>query len=230
MLQYSPELLEAVFIKRLSRFSARVKLQGEEIVTYVPNSGRMRELLTAGARVFVQLNDLPHRTTKYDLLAVDFDGTIVSIDSRIPNKLFPAILTSGIFPELGTIESYRGEVRLGHSRLDYWVKSCEQEWFIETKSVTLVVDGTARFPDAPTERGTRHLQELAAWVQQGGQAATVFMIQREDAVSFQPNDETDPTFGETLRQVVAQGVIAKAFTCQISLQGITILKEIPVCL
>lgn len=228
MLPFTPALLEACFIKRVSRFSARVLIAGAEQLAHVPNSGRMRELLTEGAKVYVQLQDLPHRTTKYDLVAVEYQGILVSIDSRIPNKIMPTIITTGVLKEMSAVEQYRGEVKLGQSRLDYWVKTGDQEWYIETKSVTLVEAGEARFPDAPTERGSRHLLELAQWVQLGGQAAAIFIIQRQDARYFRPNDETDAFFGQTLRQVAKQGVMVKAYTCQVSHQGVKLCGEIPI--
>lgn len=228
MLQFTPSLLEAVFIKRLSRFSARILLAGKEQLAHVPNSGRMRELLLEGAKVYVQSRDLPHRITKYDLVAVEYQGILVSIDSRIPNKIMPMIISTGMMEEMGTVEQYRGEVKLGHSRLDYWAKTTDHEWYIETKSVTLVEDGEARFPDAPTERGSRHLLELAQWVKLGGKAAAVFIIQREDARYFRPNDETDPIFGQNLRQVASEGVLIKAYTCRVSQGGVSLSGEIPV--
>lgn len=217
------------FVKRLNRFVAKVEVAGEEVLAHVPNSGRMKELLFPGNQVIIEDQAREGRKTPYDLIMVDYDGFLVSIDSRLPNYLVEETINQGKLTGFEGLRVERREVIFGESRLDIKLTG-EGEGFAEVKSVTLVNDGIAMFPDAPTSRGARHLRELIKAHQEGYLAYVIFLVQRNDATAFTPNDPTDPEFGATLRDAVANGVKAKAYTCLVSQEGVEILREIPVIL
>lgn len=217
------------FIKRLNRFVAKVEVAGEEVLAHVPNSGRMKELLFPGNRVVIEDQAREGRKTPYDLIMADYDGFLVSIDSRLPNYLVEETINQGKLSGFEGLHVERREVTYGESRLDIKLTGTV-EGFAEVKSVTLVNDGVAMFPDAPTSRGARHLRELMKAYQEGYLAFVIFLIQRDDATAFTPNDATDPEFGATLRDAVANGVKTKAYTCRVSREGVEVLQEIPVIL
>ncbi len=234
-------------MKRTSRFSARVRVDGKEQAAYVPNSGRMEELLQPGRRVYLSEQLAPHRKTTFDLLMVshgeisprdaDGEGLIVSIDSRVPNQMMKRILEEGSYQRdyghlWGSFDYVKPEYTYGASRIDFLLSHTGKEHghLIEVKSVTLVQEGVARFPDAPTERGARHLDELAAAAGQGYRASVVFFVQRNDAVSFEPNDAMDPDFGDALRRATGRGVVAHAFRCNVTPARIEVAGLLPVSL
>ncbi|AZR72971.1 hypothetical protein BBF96_05920 [Anoxybacter fermentans] len=215
------------FIKRLNRFVAKVEVDGQVVKAHVPNSGRMKELLFSGNRVVLEEKSGEGRKTSYDLIMAEYDGYLVSIDSRLPNYLVEEAINKGQLPGFGGLKVERREVSYGDSRLDLKLTG-EKEGYCEIKSVTLVKDGIAMFPDAPTSRGARHLRELIRAQKEGFQAFIVFLVQRDDAVAFKPNDETDPEFGTALREAMASGVQVKAYTCRVSERGVEVIREIPV--
>ncbi|HHY31472.1 MAG TPA: DNA/RNA nuclease SfsA [Firmicutes bacterium] len=176
----------------------------------------------------------PHgsrRKTSYDLALVDHEGLLVSVDSRVPNDLVFAGLQVGFFPDLALYSEVRRECAYGESRMDFRLSgSAAGDCLLEVKSVTLVRGGRALFPDAPTARGLRHVRELARAVAQGLRAIVVFVIQRDDAESLSPNDETDPAFGAGLREAVRSGVEVRAYTCRVALDRICLHREVPVLL
>ncbi len=225
-------LLKASFMVRENRFRTGVCLDGEEVSAHLPNSGRLSELLWPGQTVLLSAEKAPRRLTDYDLLMVQLPHTLVSVDARLPNRLFAEAVQSSALPEFAGLEVASPEFRYGQSRLDFLLEadggggSC----LVEVKSVTLVQGGIGRFPDAVTERGSRHLRELrhARW--QGWRAAVVFVLQRQDAEAFAPHDESDPRFGETLREVVKDGVEAYAYNCQVSPQEVVLNERVPVVL
>ena len=227
MVRFPPNLREAVFLQRLNRFAVLVQVGDRAVEAHLPNSGRLRELLQPGNRVLLAPR-AGARKTRFDMLLVEVGGALVSCDARLP----PAILDEGIqkghalpFAGYGTP---RAEVTYGDSRLDLLLTGSRGSCFIETKSVTLVEEGVARFPDAPTERGRRHLATLAQAVRVGSRAGVVFIVQREDATAFAPHEDADPLFAGALRQAVAVGVEAYAYRCRVDLQGIELAEEIPV--
>ena len=224
------EIREASFVARLTRFSALVEMEGRRETVFLPNSGRMRELLVAGRLVYVVPRGGPHRSTAFDLALVSLGSQLVSVDARVPNILVYEALSEGSLSSLAGYASFQREVVFGDSRFDLLLKDGPRRCYVEVKSVTLVQGGRARFPDAPTQRGTKHLRHLLQAKKQGHRAAIVFTVQREDATSFTPNDEMDPEFGKTLREVVAQGVEAYAYGCRVSLREIRIDREIAICL
>lgn len=220
-----PELIPGKFVRRDNRFRTTLDIDGREVWAHVANSGRLIDLLTPGRRVWVSQAEKPNRKTSYDLRLVDSDDILVSVDARLPNPLFEEYLlkTPGVFGNPGL----RREVRLGDSRLDFRLEGPEGICWVETKSVTFVEDGVARFPDAPTSRGRRHLLTLAEAAQKEVRTAVVFVVQRPDAEFFSPNEDIDPEFADILRQVAAQGVEIRAYKCQVSFVKIFINAEIP---
>ena len=225
-------LLEGSFVVRENRFRARVRLGEEEVPVHVANSGRLSELLLPGQQVLLGEARAPHRVTDYDLLMVRLPHTLVSIDARLPNQLFEEALERRVLPEFAGMSMGRREVGYGESRLDFLLgaeDSCGS-CLVEVKSVTLVQEGIGRFPDAVTERGRRHLRELARAREEGRRAAVVFVIQREDAGALAPHYESDPLFGEVLREVAVDGVEVYALTCRVTSTEITLDRQVPVLL
>ncbi len=229
-----PPLVEGRFIKRLNRFAALVDIDKREYLAHVPNSGRMAELLVPGFRVLLApapqptAGKGPGRKTAYDLAIVDTGDTLSSADARLPNRLLAEALAEGRLPQFADYPVVRPESTFGDSRLDFRLDGPIGTCYVETKSVTLVVNGVGLFPDAPTLRGVKHLHSLMAALEQGCRAAVIFVIQRNDADAFAPHDSADPLLGQTLRQAVAAGVEAWAYRCQLDESSITLAESIPV--
>lgn len=220
------DLVPGRFVRRDNRFRATVTVAGKKAWAHVPNSGRLGELFTPGRLVWLSPAGTPGRKTAFDLKLVDFHSVLVSVDARLPNPLFAEALSSGRLPDY-PFPAVQREVRYGSSRLDFRLSGPDTTCWLETKSVTLVEDGIARFPDAPTSRGRRHLMELIEARESGDRAAVVFVIQRPDAEGFSPHESADPAFAETLRQAAAAGVEIRAYRCDVSRQAINIAGEIP---
>lgn len=220
------KLIDALFVKRLNRFAALVEMNGRQELAHVPNSGRMRELLCPGARVLVAERTGP-RKTPFDLLMAWHGSRLVSVDARLAPALLEEALVEGRLPELGGFDTLRREVRVGASRLDLLGCGPEGCCLIETKSATLVREGVALFPDAPTTRGTRHLEELRRAAESGHRAAAVFVVQRDDAERLSPFEEADPTFAAALR-AVSPTVRLLAYGCRVSRGEIAITRRMPV--
>lgn len=234
----------AIFLERPNRYRIVARLQRTDAIVHAhcPNPGRLGELLVPGATVHVSPAAHQERKTAYDLRFVEHPehGQLVSLDTRLPNQLFAEGLEAGFFPAFGRYERYAQEVRLPvpadltrqegvHSRIDF--KLCAQSGaycWVEVKSVSLVIDGCARFPDAVTARGRRHVLELAALAEQGEEAAVVFIVQRADAHTLRPQWETDPEFGDALVLAQKKGVAIYAYTCQLTTKAVRLLMEIPV--
>lgn len=227
-MQFPQPLVPGRFVARDNRFRATVDVAGRPTAVHVPNSGRMRELLSPGADVRLVPAPAPGRRTAFDLALVRSPGGWVSVDARLPPRLLAEWLRSGGGGVLAGWLPLDAEVTLGHTRVDLLLGRGEDRCWVETKSVTLVREGVALFPDAPTERGRRHLHTLAALADSGQCAAAVFVIQRADATRFRPNDDTDPAFGVALRDAIGRGVIAVCCACRVSEDGVQIVREIPV--
>ena len=217
----------AVFQARPNRFVARVLLDGKEETVHVKNTGRCRELLVPGARVYLAEGDNPARKTRYDLVAVEKGELLVNLDSQAPNKVFAQWAGSGGFrPGLTLL---RPETTWGNSRFDfYWEDAAGQRGFVEVKGVTLEEAGHVRFPDAPTLRGVKHLEELVRARAEGYEAAVCFVVQMEGMVDFAPNDVTHPAFGAALRRAAAAGVTVLAMECAVTPGSLAIRRPIPV--
>lgn len=228
MLEIHGPLIEATLIKRTNRFTALVDLGGGQALAHVPTTSRMGELLFPGARVILSDRMRPDRVTRYDLIMVYHTSGLVSVDARVPNKLMEHEFREFMPMEFAGLEFERREVALGESRLDFLLTGPSGRCWVEVKSVTLVQDGVALFPDALTTRGARHLEELIHVRQNGDRASVVFVIQREDAGLFAPNSGTDPVFAETLRRAVESGVEAYAYRCRILPSRISIDRRVDV--
>lgn len=221
-------LVEGRFVRRLNRFAALVELAGREARVHVRNSGRLRELLTPSRRVWLEPADRPGRRTRYTLALVRTAGGYVSMDAHLPNRLLAAALHADALPEFAPYRKFRAEPRVGRHRADFLLEDEKGSCLVEVKSVTLVRDGVALFPDAPTARGSAHLDLLAMTCAIGHQAAVVFVIQREDAVRFRPNRATDPTFAAALARAAAAGVRILAYRCRVSPEGVRLDRRIRV--
>ncbi len=220
------EILPAVFLSRPNRFIAHVLVEGEEVVCHVKNTGRCRELLRPEARVWLEKGTNPKRKTAYDLVTVEKGHRLVNMDAQAPNKIFGEW---ALQLEAG-IRSVRPEVAFEDSRLDFLLETEQGRHYVEVKGVTLEEGGHVFFPDAPTERGVRHLHTLMRAVEQGHRATVFFVVQMADVLDFSPNDSTDPAFGQALRQAAAAGVQVLAFTCQVTPEEVTMDHQIPVIL
>jgi sugar fermentation stimulation protein A len=221
-----PELIPAEFVWRDNRFVGAVRVDGKLSHAHIANSGRLPGLLNPGVSVWLSEAGNPRRKTKYDLKLVANHGVLVSIDARLPNYLFEEAVLAGKLPNFTDV-SVQKEVPLGKSRIDVKLTGKAGICWVETKSVTLVENGLAKFPDAPTARGRRHLLELAKALTHGDRAAAVFIIQRPDAESFSPNWDIDPEFSQTLLDVAEQGVEVYAYKCAVQAIEISIVREVP---
>ena len=217
---------KAAFLARPNRFIAHVLLDGEEVVCHVKNTGRCRELLIPGAEVWLERGTNPQRKTLYDLIAVRKGERLINMDAQAPNRVF-AEWASQLEPEMTAL---RAEYTYGQSRLDFCLETPQGLHLVEVKGVTLEEGGHTRFPDAPTERGIKHLHELIRAVENGHKASVVFVIQMEDVLDFAPNDVTHPAFGAALRQAAAAGVQVVAVNCRVAPDSLEILHRIPVIL
>lgn len=231
-MRLSPRPTEGSLLRRANRFLAWVQQGGEVVAAHVPNSGRLRELLFPGNPVLLLPRLTPGRKTAHDLIMAEGPRGWVSIDARVPNTLIAEEL---IHRRLAPFQGYREVQREAPleegGRVDFQlIGEGGPPCLIEVKSVTLVVEGVARFPDARTERGARHVRALAERVSAGLRGAIIFVIQRPDASSFSPNDEADPEFGQTLRAAAQRGVEVYARTCRVTPQRITLEQEVPVWL
>lgn len=218
------------FLARPNRFIAYVEVGGEEIVAHVKNTGRCRELLVPGAVLHLQDWGPEHggRKTRYDVIAVEKGSLLVNMDSQAPNKVFAEWAQSGRFLEGLTL--LRPEVKWGNSRFDFAWEAGERRGFTEVKGVTLEENGHARFPDAPTQRGVKHLEELVLAKQGGYDAAVCFVLQMEGMRCFSPNDATHPAFGAALRRAAEAGVRVLAMECHVTAETLDITREVPVIL
>jgi sugar fermentation stimulation protein A len=227
-LNFPDPLLEATFLERANRFACWVEREGRREKTHLPNSGRLRELLVPGASVLMAKAAAPHRKTESDMLVVVQGERLVSVDARLPGHLVDEALREGALAPFRGYPRIQREVRFGGSRLDFLLGGEGGACFLEVKSVTLVRGGLALFPDAPTLRGQRHLETLMEARRRGYGAAVAFVVQREDARAFSPNDGTDLAFGSALREAWRRGVGVYAYGCQVGRKEIRIVRELPV--
>lgn len=216
----------AVFLERPNRFIARVDLNGRTETVHVKNTGRCKELLVPGREIILEKSANPARKTKYDLICVNKAGRWINMDSQIPNKAAEEwILGGGLFPEEITLKR---EKVYGNSRFDLYVESERRRAFIEVKGVTLEEDNVARFPDAPTERGVKHIEELIRCMEDGYEAYLLFVIQMKGILRFEPNWNTHPLFGETLQKAEKAGVKLLAYDCLVKENFMEICEPVPI--
>ncbi|WP_243167592.1 MULTISPECIES: DNA/RNA nuclease SfsA [Lachnospiraceae] len=218
----------ARFVSRPNRFVAQVEQKGRQEVCHVKNTGRCKELLVPGAELYVQRSDNPARKTALDLISVKKGEQWVNIDSQAPNKVAEEWLKAG---GLGYKDIYvKPECRYGNSRFDFYLEYEGRKAFMEVKGVTLEEDGVARFPDAPTERGVKHIEELMRCMENGYDAYICFVIQMKGVTRLEPNDRTHPAFGEALRRAAKAGVQVLAYDCLVKPDELRIDRKIEVCL
>lgn len=221
-----PNSIPARFLSRPNRFVAQVELDGVETTVHVKNTGRCRELLVPGARVWLVKSDNPSRKTAYDLVAVEKGDRLINMDSQAPNAVFGEWAQARCFvPGLTLLKP---EYKHGDSRFDFYWEAGDRKGFVEVKGVTLEQNGAVYFPDAPTQRGIKHLHGLTTCLDEGYEAAVCFVIQMEQADFFSPNDETHPAFGEALRQAHAAGVRVLALSCSVTPDSLSISAPVPV--
>ncbi len=214
-----------IFRARPNRFIAHVEIAGKLEICHVKNTGRCRELLVPGARVFCRRSENPARKTKFDLIAVRKGRRLINMDSQAPNRAVGEWLRAG---GLGDITDLRPETTHGDSRFDFSFVKEGRQCFLEVKGCTLEQDGVCAFPDAPTQRGVKHLRGLTRAVQEGFGGYVLFVIQMEDVRYFHPNDQTDPDFGAALREAQAAGVNILALDCAVSEDSMTLRKPVEV--
>ncbi len=219
---------QAEFLERPNRFIARCRLEGEEVLCHVKNTGRCRELLYPGAEVYLSREDAPGRKTAFDLVTVRKGNVLVNLDSQAPNRVFQSwALSGGFLPELTELIP---EQRYGDSRFDFAYRAGEFRGFVEVKGVTLEEAGVAYFPDAPTQRGVRHVEELCRAAASGYGAWLCFVVALPGVRGLRPNDRTHPAFGEALRRAREAGVHLTALGCQVEPDGFSITHRLPVWL
>ena len=220
-------MVQGTFLARPNRFIAHVEIEGQTEVVHVKNTGRCRELLPEGAQVWCQRSANPNRKTKYDLITVRKGHRLINMDSQAPNTAAKEWLLKG---GLGKIEELKAESFHGDSRYDFTFLKDGKRCFLEVKGVTLENDGICAFPDAPTERGAKHLRGLTEAAKEGFGAYVLFVIQMSDVQYLHPNDVTDPDFGAALREAAANGVQVLAVDCSVTVDTMTIGKEVTVVL
>ncbi|WP_317311090.1 DNA/RNA nuclease SfsA [Clostridium thermobutyricum] len=226
-MEYIKEIIEAEFINRPNRFNALVKINGKEEIVYVPNTGRCKEILIPGTKILLRKEDNPTRKTKYDLICAYKGDKLINIDSQIPNKVVMEALINKKVGKLIEYNSILKEKTFGKSRFDFKLeKETGEEYYLEVKGVTLENNGYASFPDAPTDRGRKHLLELVKVKEEGKGAGVLFLIQMEGIKEFTSNDENDPAFGEALRYAKENGVDIFVYSCIVSEKEITLNKEV----
>lgn len=224
-MQYKEPIVPGRFLARPNRFIAHVEINGKTEVCHVKNTGRCRELLPEGATVYCADCLSPTRKTRYDLIAAQKGHRLINMDSQAPNGAVKEWLSSG---GLGEIENLKPETTFGGSRFDFSFFKDGKHCFLEVKGVTLEHDGICSFPDAPTDRGVKHLRELAALCKDGYGAYVLFVIQMENPRYLHPNDATDPAFGLALREAAKAGVQVLAYDCRITPDSIILNQPIPV--
>ena len=224
-MQYS-HVCEGVFLRRLNRFVAEVDIQSIVHQVHVKNTGRCAELLVPGRRAYLEGSDNPARKTAFDLIAVEKPGgVLVNIDSMAPNRAALEWLEAG---GLGLLSELRAEVRVGDSRFDFAARQGDRPVYIEVKGCTLEQNGIARFPDAPTLRGLKHVRELTALAREGCRCVVLIVIQMKGVSQFQPNWLTHADFGEALLEARAAGVEIEAMDCRVKPGGMVIDAPVPV--
>ncbi len=220
-----PDIVPGIFISRPNRFIAHIEINGKEEICHVKNTGRCKELLPAGAQVWCQAFDSPKRKTKFDLISVQKGSRIINMDSQAPNAVAREWLLGG---GLGEISQLRSESTYESSRFDFSFMKDGKLCYLEVKGVTLENGGVCAFPDAPTQRGAKHLKELAAAVRAGYGAYVLFVIQMQGVSYLHPNDITDPAFGNALRQAAAGGVEILAMDCSVTPDSLSIRQPVEV--
>ena len=219
------DYVKGTFKNRPNRFIAEVEVEGKLEIAHVPNTGRCKELLVDDAVVWLKPSDNPNRKTKFSLHFVENKGVLVSLYSQQANSIAYEAIINGKIKELSCYDFHQREKTVDNSRIDIYLANENEECYVEVKGVTLIVDGEARFPDAPTERGAKHLKELMKLKKQGNRCCVFFLIQHPLGKFFRPNWENDPVFSQTLNDAYEAGVEILVYRCDNQLDGIELVPE-----
>ena len=219
------DYVKGIFKNRPNRFIAEVEVDGNLEIAHVPNTGRCKELLVEDAVVWLEPSDNPNRKTKFSLRFVENKGVLVSLYSQQANSIVYDAIIDGKIKELLNYSLHQREKTVDNSRIDIYLANENEECYVEVKGVTLIVDGEARFPDAPTERGAKHLKELIKLKKQGNRCVVFFLIQHPAGKFFRPNWDNDPVFSKTLNEAYRQGVEILVYRCDNQLSGIELIPE-----
>lgn len=229
-MRISNPIIRAKFIERINRFEAYVDICGEKKLIHVPNTGRCKELFIPEADVILEIRNRQGRKTPYELEFVYKGDRLISIDSQVPNRIILDALRDELIPQFAGYNNIEREKIYKNSKFDIKLSKDNETCYIEVKGVTLEVDGVAKFPDAPTVRGLKHINELAIVKKEGMRAAVIFLIQMDNIKYFMPNDEMDSEFGIALRKAVNSGVEAYAYTCEVGENYIFLKDRVDVVL
>ena len=220
------DYVKGIFKARPNRFIAEVEVDGNLEIAHVPNTGRCKELLVKNAIVWLKPSDNPNRKTKFSLHFVENKGVLVSLYSQQANSIVYDAVVEGKIKELSGYDHHQREKTVDNSRIDIYLENSNGDsCFVEVKGVTLIIDGEARFPDAPTERGAKHLKELIKLKKEGNRCCVFFLIQHPAGEFFRPNWENDPIFSQTLNEAYAEGVEILVYRCDNQLSGIELIPE-----
>lgn len=219
------DYVKGIFKSRPNRFIAEVEVDGNLEIAHVPNTGRCRELLVENAVVWLKPADNPNRKTGFTLHFVENKNVLVSLYSQQANSIVYDAVTDGKIKELVGYPVHQREKSVDDSRIDIYLSNENEDCYVEVKGVTLIVDGEARFPDAPTERGAKHLKELIKLKNEGNRCVVFFLIQHPAGKFFRPNWENDPKFSQTLNEAYDAGVEILVYRCDNQLEGIELISE-----
>ena len=219
------DYVKGIFKNRPNRFIAEVEVDGEIEIAHVPNTGRCKELLVEDAVVWLKPSDKPNRKTKFSLHFVENKGVLVSLFSQEANKIVYDAIVDGKIEELSGYDYHQRENTVDSSRIDIYLANEDDDCYVEVKGVTLIIDGEARFPDAPTERGAKHLKELIKLKKEGKRCVVFFLIQHPIGKFFRPNWDNDPVFSQTLNDAYDVGVEILVYRCDNQLDGIELVPE-----
>ena len=219
------DYVKGIFKNRPNRFIAEVEVDGNLEIAHVPNTGRCKELLVDDAVVWLKPSDNPNRKTKFSLHFVENTGVLVSLYSQQANSIVYDAIINGKIKELSGYDYHQREKTVDDSRIDIYLANENEECYVEVKGVTLIVDGEARFPDAPTERGAKHLKELIKLKKDGNRCAVFFLIQHPAGKFFRPNWQNDPKFSQTLNEAYDEGVEILVYRCDNQLSGIELIAQ-----
>ena len=225
----NPPLVQGTLVKRYQRFLANVRLKnGKTITASVPNTGRMTTCGDPGAVIYMSTNDNPNRKYQYTWELTQGEKTLIGINTQVPNKVVYRALKKSQIPELDGFNDIRKEIKYGeNSRIDLLLLNGKDQCYVEVKNVTLVEDGIARFPDAVTTRGLKHLNELTAMVEAGHRAVMFYFVQREDSTLFKPADDVDPEYGQMLREAHKKGVEIIVYDAKVTMEEINLGQALP---
>lgn len=219
------DYVRGIFKNRPNRFITEVEVDGEVEIAHVPNTGRCKELLVEGAVVWLKPSNNPNRKTKFSLHFVENKNVLVSLFSQQANSIVYDAIVEGKIKELAGYNHHKREKTVDNSRIDIYLENENEKCYVEVKGVTLIVDGEARFPDAPTERGSKHLKELIKLKKEGNRCAVFFLIQHPAGNFFRPNWENDPIFSETLNEAYEKGVEIIVYKCDNQLDRIELVPK-----